>query len=431
MDNTNQNLNDESNDKTVILQRDNSQSENNTMPLQNNTNHTTESTLPLPESAQSQKETLQLHLQNDQNLNNTVKPNNNMQPSVGNTPFTEPVKNTKTTKIITGIIIGIFASVIIAMIVLYVLFNSTWAKYNAKLDLAEKYLNEMDYEQAIVEFTDAIKIDPKGEAAYIGLANTYSAMANEYLMNESISSEDYDKMMDYYDQAENILKNSQLYLTSNTVDLMIENIEKKHEKIEAQKSNYEKEELKKAEDEKRRKEEEEKRKQEEERRKAEEAYAASFEGKREKMINDYGYGYNVGNIMPDFSFKNLNGKTVHLSDFLGTPLYLNTFTTWCPYCDMEVSDMQKTYNTYADKINYIMIDLAETADDARWYASKFGLNIPMYTQDSWSLGNYEVDGVPTTFVLDKYGRITDKTTGMASADWINSATLNAINASKE
>jgi len=47
------------------------------------------------------------------------------------------------------------------------------------LDLGEKYLLEMDYEQAIVQFTKAIEIEPKNERAYLGAAEAYVALGQE------------------------------------------------------------------------------------------------------------------------------------------------------------------------------------------------------------------------------------------------------------
>ncbi len=44
---------------------------------------------------------------------------------------------------------------------------------NEKLELGQKYLVELDYSNAVLEFTDAIKIDPKNPDAYIGLAEAY------------------------------------------------------------------------------------------------------------------------------------------------------------------------------------------------------------------------------------------------------------------
>ena len=50
------------------------------------------------------------------------------------------------------------------------MFSSSIKK---QLELGQKYLNEEDWEQALVAFDGAIRIDPKNENAYIGKAEAY------------------------------------------------------------------------------------------------------------------------------------------------------------------------------------------------------------------------------------------------------------------
>lgn len=47
------------------------------------------------------------------------------------------------------------------------------SEYDKKIDLGRKYLSELNYEQAIMAFEEAINIDPKRDDAYILLAKTY------------------------------------------------------------------------------------------------------------------------------------------------------------------------------------------------------------------------------------------------------------------
>ncbi len=54
----------------------------------------------------------------------------------------------------------------------------TKAQAEKKLDLAVKYLSDNNYEQAILAFNDAIKIDPKEVKGYQGLARTYTLQGN-------------------------------------------------------------------------------------------------------------------------------------------------------------------------------------------------------------------------------------------------------------
>ena len=69
-------------------------------------------------------------------------------------------------------------SVVAGMLLLVLLFaaacgKSTAEKWQEQYDLGMKYLEEQNYEEAIVAFTAAIEIDPKQADAYLNLADTY------------------------------------------------------------------------------------------------------------------------------------------------------------------------------------------------------------------------------------------------------------------
>ena len=79
--------------------------------------------------------------------------------------------NKKTIAIIgAAALLCLMASVII---ILARVGSSDGRRLNHQLQLGQKYLEEMDYEQAVVAFNEAIKIDPANEEAYHGLAEAY------------------------------------------------------------------------------------------------------------------------------------------------------------------------------------------------------------------------------------------------------------------
>lgn len=108
------------------------------------------------------------------------------------------------------IIIGAAAAVLVLILIVIItgilVLGSPQRKYDKQLSLGQRYLDELDYEQAIAAYRAAIEIDPKQPEAYAGLANTYIAMedydsAREVLL-EGIDATDSDILKEMLNELE-------------------------------------------------------------------------------------------------------------------------------------------------------------------------------------------------------------------------------------
>ena len=81
----------------------------------------------------------------------------------------------KDNKVLMG---GIIAAVILVLAagIGFGIYNSPSNRLSRQLDLGQKYLEEMDYEQAKIAFEEAIAIDPKCAEAYLGAAGAYAGL---------------------------------------------------------------------------------------------------------------------------------------------------------------------------------------------------------------------------------------------------------------
>ena len=70
-------------------------------------------------------------------------------------------------------ILGVIVVILIALVVGIAIYNTPANRLSRQLDLGNRYLEEQNYEQAIVEFDKAIKIDPMSVEAYLGKAQAY------------------------------------------------------------------------------------------------------------------------------------------------------------------------------------------------------------------------------------------------------------------
>ena len=119
-----------------------------------------------------------------------------------------------------------------------------------------------------------------------------------------------------------------------------------------------------------------------------------------------GSAIEIGASAPDFSLTDINGKTVSLSAFNGKVVILDFFAGWCPPCRQEIPDFIELEKSYGDK-GFAMIGVAlVSAGEAREFAGKMGINYPVLIDDGKASEIYgPVRSIPTTFIIDKNGKI--------------------------
>ncbi len=125
----------------------------------------------------------------------------------------------------------------------------------------------------------------------------------------------------------------------------------------------------------------------------------------------------AGEKAPDFTLSDINGKNVSLSQYPGKVVILDFFATWCPPCREEIPDFIELERLYGDK-GFAMIGVAlADLEDAKSFAGKFGINYPVLIDDGKTSGAYgPIRAIPTTFVIDKSGKIVKKYIGARSKE---------------
>lgn len=115
----------------------------------------------------------------------------------------------------------------------------------------------------------------------------------------------------------------------------------------------------------------------------------------------------------EIQLKDVLGNTVRLSDYRGKIVFLNFWATWCPACVIEMPSMEKLYRRLKDK-DFVMvaINLQETPAQVKSFFEKLELSFSSLLDSSGAVGTgFAVNALPTTFVLDKEGRIIGKALG--------------------
>ena len=66
------------------------------------------------------------------------------------------------------------------------------------------------------------------------------------------------------------------------------------------------------------------------------------------------------NPAPDFTVYDAAGGEVHLSDFVGKPVILNFWASWCGPCKSEMPLFQQMYDTYGADISFMVVNPADS-----------------------------------------------------------------------
>jgi len=116
---------------------------------------------------------------------------------------------------------------------------------------------------------------------------------------------------------------------------------------------------------------------------------------------------------PALSLTDLNGNTLHMSDYKGRVLLVNFWAAWCGPCTAEIPQfiaMQQRYGPEGLQILGISIDDDER-ELRRFYRNK-AMNYPVVIgNEAVTDGFGGVLGLPTTFVIGRDGRIHTKQVG--------------------
>lgn len=153
----------------------------------------------------------------------------------------------------------------------------------------------------------------------------------------------------------------------------------------------------------------------------------------------------VGKQAPGFTLEDLNGKRVSLSDFKGKALLINFWATWCGPCKLETPWLVDLQKKYAGKdFEIVGIDAedddATPADKAVWARDKAAVakfvkeeHMPypvLLGGDALGKPYGDFDAMPTSFYVDRSGKIIGAQMGITSEDEMAKNIERAIGAGK-
>lgn len=112
-------------------------------------------------------------------------------------------------------------------------------------------------------------------------------------------------------------------------------------------------------------------------------------------------------LAPAWRVYNEVGELNKSSDYVGKPLIIHFWATWCPYCKMLQPGLDKLYRQYQDDgLQLIAVSILEDAGatpQAELRTRKMSFNTMIHGEDMADL--FQVQGTPTTVFINRQGQV--------------------------
>ena len=122
--------------------------------------------------------------------------------------------------------------------------------------------------------------------------------------------------------------------------------------------------------------------------------------------------------IPDFVVFDSNADPHSLSEYVSKPIVLNFWGSWCGPCKSEMPGFQAVYEELGDQVQFLMIDVGETTDEAEAFLAQAGYTFPvLFDVNGEASYAYQISAVPATFFISAQGELVDYHVGaMQEAD---------------
>jgi thiol-disulfide isomerase/thioredoxin len=114
---------------------------------------------------------------------------------------------------------------------------------------------------------------------------------------------------------------------------------------------------------------------------------------------------------PTLRLEDMDGKLVDLVSYRGSVVLVNFWATWCPPCRKEFPSLSRVRKLFKPTdFEVIAVNVGEDSDTVFSFAGSPDFPV-IFDRNSQAMATWPVKGLPTTFLVDRQGRLAMKAVG--------------------
>lgn len=127
----------------------------------------------------------------------------------------------------------------------------------------------------------------------------------------------------------------------------------------------------------------------------------------------------TGEAMPELTLPGLDGQPLTFPTGLeGKVVAIRFWADWCPFCESEMRDIEPVYLKYRDRgLAVLAVNVRQDQATARAFIDKLDVSYRVLLDEDGAVARrYGVIGLPTTFFVDRQGRLSTRILGESTPE---------------
>ena len=137
----------------------------------------------------------------------------------------------------------------------------------------------------------------------------------------------------------------------------------------------------------------------------------------------------AGDPAPHFKVATLDGRVLDFpADLAGKVVAVRFWADWCRFCKDEMNDIEPVYQQYQDQgMEVVAINVGQSRKVAQRFVDNLNTSYTIgLDEDSVAARSYGVIGLPTTFFIDRDGKVQSKILGESEVETFTRATRDLL-----